>query len=163
MGDLDDLYAQIPKLRAAVHRITSPDSDRYNCVAWVERDLDRWWEPGFYWPFGSPTPRGDEDLDCYVYLFRKLGFEVCESSTLEPGFLKIALYAEDDEFHHVAKQLPSGQWSSKAGTLHDFKHEKLEALEDSGVMKNARPVMFMRRPFSGSDPMALEESGLLLP
>lgn len=162
LTDLADLYAQFPRLSASGHRITSEPSDLYNCVAWVERDFERWWEPGFHWPLGAKEPSGDADVDCYVDLFEKLGFERCDSSDAEPGFLKIALYAENHRFHHVAKQLPSGAWSSKAGPLHDFRHEALTACDDCGVMRAAQPELFMRRSYDGADDMSLEETGLIL-
>lgn len=160
-GSLEDLYAQFPSLRSSPHRITSQPVDDYNCVAWVERALTRWYEPGFYWPAGVPEPHGDDDLDCYVALFESWGFARCSGSTYEPGYLKIALYADGQAFQHVAKQLRDGAWSSKAGRLHDLRHDDLDALHPSGVMRNARPVLFMRRPDDGAS-MANEETGLIL-
>lgn len=160
---VEDLYAQYPRLRASGHRITSPFDDEYNCVAWIERAFTSWVEPGIQWPPGVPTPLGSSDLDCYIALFRLWGFEDAESPDLEPGFLKIAIYANGQEFEHVAKQLPSGAWSSKGGNLCDFRHEQLEALNNCGVMKNATVVKYMRRRYDGSDSMELEENGLLRP
>ena len=160
-NELDALYAQFPKLSSAEHRITSGPSDAYNCVAWVVRDTERWWEPGFFWPYGAPDPTDDEDLACYVALFRRMGFEVCDSPALEHGSLKIALYTDDGGFHHVAKQLPSGRWSSKAGLLHDLRHDELDALTGSGILKHALPTTYMRRHYDGADQMTLEETGLV--
>lgn len=161
MTELDALYAQLPHLANSPHRITSSATDAYNCVAWVERDLDRWWEPGFYWPTGVPQPAGESDLDIYVELFKSLGFEVCEDGELEDEFLKIALYGVAGIFHHVAKQLPSGAWSSKAGSLHDLRHEHLEAFEDAPLLERARPLIYMRRARDQSDSFELEERGLV--
>jgi len=163
VSDLDALYAQLPNLADDEHRITSPATDEYNCVAWVERDLDRWWEPDFYWPPDAPEPDGDDDLNCYIAMFQHLGFEPTESPDLEDGFTKIAIYAEGARFHHVAKQLPSGAWSSKAGRLHDVRHESLAAFEDSPVLGHSRPVIFLRRRSDPADEMELEEHGLLIP
>jgi hypothetical protein len=161
---LDALYAQYPKLDPTNHRITSNPSRAYNCVAWIERDMDRWWEPDFFWPEHAPDPIGEEDVDCYVTLFEGLGFAQCADANFEPGFLKIAIYVEDNLFHHVAKQVPSGAWSSKAGPLHDLRHDTLELLEEVGIYANAKATIFMRRPHDYDlDPMTLEETGLLLP
>jgi hypothetical protein len=160
LAELEDLYAQFPRLRDARHRITSRPNDEYNCVAWVERDFDTWWEPGFCWPTDL-EPDGDDDLAHYIELFQRWGFELCETGDLEDGFLKIAVYAEGCAFHHVAKQLPSGAWSSKAGALHDFRHEALNALDECAVMRGASVVCHMRRPFEGEDPYQLEETGLI--
>ena len=160
-GQLEALYAQVPRLQPENHRITSPATDEYNCVAWVERDSQHWWEPGFYWPSSVPEPTGDVDLPAYVDLFLQLGFEICGSGSLEPGYLKIALYASRGQFHHVAKQLPSGAWSSKIGFLHDVRHETVGALEDVSMFANAVATVFMLRPHDSRDPMELEETGLI--
>jgi hypothetical protein len=161
--DLEDLYAHLPHLRESEHRPTSQPADEYNCVAWVERDMEHWWAPGYHWPPGLPTPDGDRDLHCYIACFERWGFEVCEGPDLEEGYLRIALYALGDSFHHVAKQLPSGAWSSKIGVAHDLKHEKLEALCDTILFQRAVPTVFMRREYDGRNKMEMEETGLLLP
>ncbi len=165
MGDaLADLYAVCPRLRDSSHRITSQPTDSYNCVAWVKRDIRRWWQPEFYWPdeVPKPDPWDDEDLWAYVALFEWMGFERCENGALEQGFLKIVIYANGDEFQHVAKQLPSGAWSSKMGELHDLRHDHVEALSGAGLLKSAMPRHYMKRPYDGMDPMQIEETGLLL-
>jgi hypothetical protein len=128
----------------------------------VERDFVHWWEPGFHWP-QDLTPHSDGDLDCYIELFRRWGFEPCHSGALEPSYLKIAVYAEGRNFHHVAKQLPSGAWSSKSGALHDLRHDSVGALEGSGVQRMACVAIYMRREYDGTDPMDLEERGFVLP
>jgi len=163
VSELEDLYAQFPSLSASRHQITSQPTDGYNCVAWVERALDRWYEPGIFWPSGVPEPDGDEDLECYVALFRSWGFEVCSTPGYEAGCLKLALYADGRCFQHVAKQLrgAAAGWSSKAGVLHDLRHQELDALHPSGVMQDARPAIFMKRPDPGHS-MGLEETGLII-
>lgn len=89
------------------------------------------------------------------------GFERCEDARLEEGFLKIALYATGREFHHVAKQLPSGAWSSKIGKSIDIRHETLESLLGCVYFADATPTVFMRRPYDGTDDFELEETGLI--
>jgi hypothetical protein len=158
----EDLYLEYPRLSSSDHKITSEANDQYNCVAWVDRVMNHWFEPEIFWPPGVPVPLGQDDLDCYVALFRQWGFEECASRCLESGFLKIAIYAVGQEFEHVAKQLPSGQWSSKGGVLHDFKHRELDALGDCRAMRRAEPALFMRRPYDGSDLYEVEENGLIL-
>jgi hypothetical protein len=54
------------------------------------------------------------DVQCYIALFERWGYVPCANADYEPGFLKIAIYALDDSFQHVAKQLRGGGWSSKA-------------------------------------------------
>jgi len=159
--DLADLYAQYPSLVSAHHRITSQPTDQYNCTAWLIRDIAHWYEPGIYWPDGLPEPDGDgNDLHCYIALFELWGFEICADRTHESGFLKIAIYAIDARFCHVAKQIRGADWSSKGGTLHDFRHDTLDALYPCGIMENATPTVFMRCADDG-DPQHLERTGLI--
>lgn len=113
------------------------------------------------WPAGLPEPSNGDDVHCYIALFESWGFELCGDSDHEPGCLKIALYAIGAKFCHVAKQIRGGDWSSKAGVLHDFRHESLEALYPCGIMQNARPSVYMRRPDDGTDPQYLERTGLI--
>lgn len=130
----------------------------------MQRDIKHWYEPEFFWPPGvsEPSPDADADLDCYLELFRTWGFENCNSLGPEDGYLKIAIFATDQEFNHVAKQLPSGRWSSKGGVLHDFRHGTLDALGNSPVMPRAELVCIMRRPFEGdADSFKIEEHGLI--
>jgi hypothetical protein len=39
-----------PHLTEENHRVTSPPSADYNCVAWSAADTEHWWQPGVYWP-----------------------------------------------------------------------------------------------------------------
>jgi hypothetical protein len=160
-ASLDDLYAQYPSLAESEHRITSLCTDDYNCVGWVPRELNRWYEPGLYWPENVPEPDGPEDLDCYVALFESWGFEICGDGGYEVGYLKIAIYAHEETFQHVAKQIRGGGWSSKGGNLHDFSHKRLDALQPCGLMLHAVPVRFMRRHDDEKDPQHLERTGLI--
>lgn len=136
---LPDLF---PGLRSCVWRITSPESDNYNCIAWAADDTSRWWEPTtpFHWPVEVPRKY---TLTAYRMAFEALGYEVCGNRQLEPGYEKIAIYGLAGEPEHAAKQMPDGSWSSKLGYLNDIVHAKLEALEgaDYGFVE-----VVMRRP-----------------
>ena len=135
----NDLTSWFPKLNARNHRITSREDSGYNCVAWAACDSTRWWDHLHgYWPDGV-TRAGS--VDAYVELFRVLGFEVSDGSKLEPGFEKIALYAKNGEFTHVARLLESGNWTSKLGTLEDIEHNDLESLASDSY---GRPAVFLR-------------------
>lgn len=73
----------------------------------------------------------------------ELGYEVCADGGLEPAFEKIVIYAnENNSPTHVARQLPSGVWTSKLGAAEDIEHESVGALEGNLYGKIAR---FMRR------------------
>jgi hypothetical protein len=158
---LQALYDRVPRLDTTNHRITSPPTDRYNCVAWVRQEVDQWWEPGFQWPPDLDVP-DEQDLDAYIKLFERWGYKRCDSPCYEPGYLKIALYEREGEFFHVAKQLRDATWSSKIGVLHDLKHCDLAILEGSPSLQLATAAVFMRRVDDGMD-FALEEGRLLLP
>jgi hypothetical protein len=159
---LQDLYDRFPRLADGNHAITSQPTDEYNCVSWVERCMDEWWEPGFSWPQDIRREDYLDEIAMYVALFARSGFEVCESAAHEDGFLKIAIYGtEAGEFMHVAKELPRGWWSSKAGVLHDLKHECWCAFEGSWAMQSANAKIFMRRERPAGDDFVLEETGLL--
>lgn len=163
MTSLTGLYERLPRLAASPHQITSEPSEDYNCVAWVFRDFARYYAPGYYWPRDVAPPVGDDDVDAYMSLFASRGYTECNFGELEPGFLKVAIYAKDGSFHHVAKQLPSGEWSSKIGEAHDLRHERLDALEGSSVyFDEAVPSRFMKRPYDPqSESFALELTGLI--
>jgi hypothetical protein len=158
--DLQDVFDRCPRLEAAEHRVTSRPTDGYNCVSWVQRDFVHRWDPDYHWPGDLPCPEGLPDLDSYLQLFKRWGFELCEHGSLEPGYLKIAIYSTRGYFHHVAKQLRTNVWSSKMGDGHDLWHRDLEALYDSIFWPDATVTHFMRRPDDG-EPMELEETGLI--
>lgn len=104
-------------------------------------DEARWWEPRpqYYWPIKAD---GGYSIKSYVDAFALYGFGACENGVLEPGLEKIALYANEGEFTHVALQLPLGLWTSKLGALEDIEHEDLEVLEGPTYGKVA---VFMER------------------
>jgi hypothetical protein len=54
---------------------------------------------------------------------------VCDAAEQEPGYEKITIYVKDSTPAHVARQLPSGEWTSKLGGGHDIRHEQLSGLE----------------------------------
>jgi hypothetical protein len=163
--DIQDIYDRCRRLGESDHRVTSQPTDKYNCVGWIDRELDRWWEPGVIWPRGVPEPddADDNDLPAYVAFFEHRGFRRCDDSTLEDGFLKIALYVRDNTFAHVAKQLPSGGWSSKIGDGHDVRHEQLDALHDAVFYEGAMASVFMKRAYDGVYRYENEERGYFLP
>ena len=120
---LEDVF---PNLGAS-YRITSPASRTYNCIAWAAEKADAWWEPtqGYYW---SPSTPSEGTVIALVQVFESLGFERCDSRELEPGWTKIAIYGQGDEYTHATRQLPNGQWTSKLGVQVDIEHASPEAL-----------------------------------
>jgi hypothetical protein len=121
---MERIEALFPNLRGTVYRITSPPSDAYNCIAWAAGDTERWWWPGdparTYWPLGVPRL---ETLSAFQDAFAALGYVVCQQADLEPGFEKIALFADADGTPtHAARQLSDGAWTSKLGMSEDIQH-----------------------------------------
>ena len=75
--------------------------------------------------------------------FRVLGYERCPDGAPEEGFEKIAIYELNSEVTHIARQLTTGQWTSKIGYLEDIEHASPAELEESDYGK---VVEYMRRP-----------------
>ena len=113
-----------PRLTADNHRITSPPTEEYNCIAWAAGETLRWWEPGVFWPVPAET----FDVEVLELTFRTLGYEPCADGILDGGVEKIALYASGKFYTHAARQLPSGKWTSKLGRLEDTEHDSPEVL-----------------------------------
>src|SRR6185503_17050654 len=82
---------------------------------------------GYFWPTNVPAELTLPNLTAVYKLSR---YEACQTSDLEVGFEKIAIYADSDGSPtHAARQLPSGAWTSKLGELEDIEHATLSSLE----------------------------------
>lgn len=121
---LDVLLARFPKLANTHFEITSPASDSYNCLAWAAGDSARWWWPDAletsYWP---PGVLRQATVECFVDAYRTLGYEVCATTLLDTNVEKLAIYAKGGRPTHIARQLRSGDWTSKLGASVDIRHE----------------------------------------
>ena len=62
-----------PNLNEHNHRITSPATPNYNCVAWAAEDVEHWWQPGHYW-LPSDWPDDDFGLGALERAFRERGY-----------------------------------------------------------------------------------------
>ena len=92
-----------------------------------------------YWPKDAPR---EVKLQAFIAAYAGLGYEVCSSGDLEPGFEKIALYAKPAGTPaHAARQLPNGKWTSKLGDEEDIEHD-LPGLE---CTRYGEVRQFMRR------------------
>lgn len=127
-------------------RITSPEDDSYNCIAWAAEDTSlKWWPldlptTGAYWP-SEVAP--EDSVDGFVAGFGVLGYERCAGGGLEPGFQKLVLYVDaNGNPSHMARQLPSGAWASKLGDLEDIEHP---TPEDLCGKEYGRVECFLRR------------------
>lgn len=151
------------RLNPGNHRVTSPASRQYNCVAWAANiDHQCLWpsgapglmdEPEVIWP---PGIRNDESAAALIDYFATLGYESCATPDYEPGYLKIAIFESDGEPTHVSRQLPSHKWTSKLGFDGvDIEHDDLECI--SGRIYGAA-TRFMKRP-AASPPAAADGAG----
>ncbi|MGA7500657.1 MAG: hypothetical protein WBX00_28340 [Isosphaeraceae bacterium] len=164
-----------PELAAAGYVPTSDRTIVYNCIAWAAADETQWWEcdtdgpinkPGCYWP---PNAKHGVGIDALISAYETRGYTVCEDSSLESGFEKVALYAEHGEWRHAAKQLTeapwSGCWSIKLGDLDDVRH--VHPNDASGEI-NGHVICFMKRRIAATDQIippasAIEHSPLAGP
>lgn len=133
-----------PRLMPDNHRVTSPATPAYNCIAWAAGDTEHWWPPGVYWR-PADWPSDDAGLGALERVFRELGYEDCGlDDRLEPGFAKVALYAESAfVYTRAARQLPDGRWASKLGSDVDIEHDTPAAVT-GGVYGEVMQIM--RRP-----------------
>ena len=125
--------AFFPILTPEDHEITSEEDGYYNCVSWAigEGVKSEKYDPTDQtatWP--NTLPR-DTKLETFVRLYVEiLGFEPCPLGDYEPGFVKLAIYSDKNmEFTHVARQLPSGKWTSKLGDWEDIEHATPDCLQ----------------------------------
>lgn len=121
-----------PKLAREQFKETSPAAIQYNCLAWAVGETHRWWGTSeeYFWPVAYPGECEGTDIPLTVAqaAFAHLGFERCDSATLEDGVEKIALYESRGTFSHVARQLATGRWTSKLGAWEDIEHQTPESL-----------------------------------
>lgn len=116
-----------PHLTNFNHKIASPPTYRYNCVAWAAGDATRKWgdQVPYYWP--KEVERGS-DIAALIRLFNWLGFEQCGDGRFEAGFEKVAIYSVDGLWTHAARQKSDGTWTSKLGDFEDIDHENAEVV-----------------------------------
>ena len=140
--------AVFPNLNRDEYRVTSAAAPDYNCIAWAAGDDTDWWWPdpdpdsNNYWPDTAPF---EETLSSFRVLFGSLGYRECATAELEPGFEKVALFADADGWPtHAARQLPNGNWSSKLGRWQDIEHQSLYALAGS-ASPYGNVVLLLRR------------------
>ena len=131
-----------PRLTPDNHRVTSPETVDYNCIAWAADDVEHWWQPGVFWPIAADP--GEFALEVLEQVFKALGYQDCAmDASLEPGFEKVALFGDSVYYTHAARQLPTGNWTSKLGKAEDIEHNTAQDVA-GGVYGDV--VWVMRRP-----------------
>jgi len=147
----DALFQDFPGLRNHPFTVTSPATEDYNCFTYAvgRTEVWAWPEESSHWLTGVPR---EDTVASIVAGLRQFGYEPCETGDFEAGIEKVCVYAINGNPQHVARQLPSGEWTSKLGRGVDITHP-LAALESNSFGK---PVAFLKRP-SGSMPPPLPE------
>jgi len=133
-----------PRLASNDYGISSPETRRYNCIAWAAGENDEWWWPGEHpdsvWPDGIPQ---DHNVNSFIDAFSTLGYGKCSDGKLEEGIEKVAIYVDDEgKPTHAARQLSNGGWTSKLGDLEDIEHD----LADLEGELYGHVTCFLKRP-----------------
>ncbi len=136
------VQATFPNLQIGGFLVTSGHTCTYNCIAWAAGDSENWWWPSVddYWP--ETVPR-EETIDAFKLAFQTRGYEPCDDGDVESGYEKVAIYAIAGWPKHMARQLPTGAWTSKLGKAWDIEHSSLESVECDDY---GRTVQYLRRP-----------------
>jgi hypothetical protein len=132
------LIQEFPKLAETPYKVTSPETQDYNCIAWAAGEDGRWWWPGVFWPKDLPAK---VTRIAFVKAFNERGYELCEGPELEKGFEKVCLYEKLERPTHAARQLANGTWTSKLGNSYDISHE-LDGLRGK---RYGHPTIYLRR------------------
>jgi hypothetical protein len=120
---MSDLIKIFPGLAYSYFKVTSPEEPRYNCIAFAAGDDKEWWWPDIYsyWPPNVPR---EETIGSFIEAFTTLGYTSCQDGNYENGFIKIAIFVDDNGVPtHAALQLSKGNWISKCGELEDIEHD----------------------------------------
>lgn len=135
-----------PYLNAGNCQITSPATNAYNCIAWAAGNSRQWWDPHplYHWPKGVPR---EVSLDAIFQVYERLGFTACVGGEPEEGFDKIAIFVKEvgplKVPTHAARQLDSGEWTSKMGPCEDISHKPVDAVSGPAY---GEVKYFMSRP-----------------
>lgn len=134
-----------PNLRRSGYSVTSPATIDYNCIAWAANKTEVWWWPDplyeYYWP--PEIPRAI-NIETFIRAFGLSGYTLCDNPEYENDLEKIAIYADSNgKPTHAAKQLDSGNWTSKLGSLEDIEHTSLDSIINP---KYGSPVVYLKRP-----------------
>jgi hypothetical protein len=143
--DLEALFEDFPVLRNLPFTVTSPINEDYSCFTHAVGRADVWSWPEVWSHWLLEVPREDTAATL-IAGFRLFGYETCETGDHEPGVEKVCVYEKDGSPRHVARQLPSGEWTSKLGRGLDITH----TLAGLAGQLFGSPVAFLRRPTSKS-------------
>ena len=137
-----NLQAAFPNLfNHFISNNVSNATQDYNCIAWAYGiDTDRFWPNlyGYKWPQGITN---EATVQSFIELFESIGYQQCNDSSFENGFLKVAIFTINEQPKHAARQLPDANWTSKLGFEEDITHS-IEGM-NNGYYGDA--TVFMRK------------------
>lgn len=116
------LETYFPGLAGSRYEITSPATPRYNCVAWAVGEQNRFWWPAHRFHYWPPEAPDENSVAAFRTMLELRGYTECQSPVHQEGVEKVALFAQDGDPKHLARQLPDGSWTSKLGPNVDIKH-----------------------------------------
>lgn len=131
-----------PELLVHGYRITSDIDRRYNCIAWAASQSNRWWWPDkwSYWP--RQVVHGCT-LKEFEEAYATIGYVPCPTGSPENGYEKIGIFADHSQKPtHAARQLDSGNWTSKLGRYEDISHDE----QGLNGTQYGTIAFFMKRP-----------------
>lgn len=114
-----------PNLKKCKFRITSPQNDKYNCIAWAANDTSKKWWPDasciYYWPNIAPR---NNSLPAFLAAFQTIGYKHITNSDLELYNDVIAFMADtNNRITHAIRRINRDLWTSKLGDEWDIEHE----------------------------------------
>lgn len=122
----DSLIKDFPELANDQNfKICSPETYKYNCIAWAMQFTDRWVDhlpgPDKWWPNGVERSNSSKAL---ILAFKAVGFTECDNKSLEKGFDKVVLYKLEtkDEWTHASRIIDNSVEHSKFGPSFDGTH-----------------------------------------
>ena len=122
------LIVVFPNLANEAFEVVCSPSSTNNCIAYAAGDNTMWWGTGygFYWPSGINRSRHIKSL---IALFEALGYTICSKPDMNPGYQKVALYANgENDWTHASLQMPNGRWRSKLGNGPLIEHRAPESI-----------------------------------
>lgn len=153
-----------PQLEAALENLQGTGCDKYpispqtpplplgyNCIAYAAGHTDGPWWPNlnklYFWPDHLPRQSpGTETRENFIKAFEWKSYRLCKDGNHRRGIEKVAIFLKDNRPTHAARQLESGRWTSKCGSLEDIEHARLADVEGSVYGKAA---IFLHRRIDG--------------
>lgn len=125
-------------------KITSPETSKYNCIAWAFGSSSKWWwpcdHPDAHWPMDCAGLTVTQAFDAW---FNADGWQETQDLAFDPALVKIALFAKPDgEPTHAARLIATDTWTSKLGHSYDVSH----GINELNGPTYGRPIRIYSKP-----------------